>query len=120
MPESIGNPEVIEDEVIELMKERGMDDPEVQAKLIAWVAAREEEAREDNTSESTIRCSVKVAVLYGKAGYTKEALNELDQSLEMAQYDPTCDYSLVEKIQNEIDRLQEVFLTPQRAFKNEE
>ena len=82
MPEQFEGKEkfVSEEQVIEALKTRGLEDESARELLLKWVKQLEAEADRENTARANAECGVKQALLYYKTGYPAEALEALELS----------------------------------------
>lgn len=82
MPEQFEGREkfVSEEQVIEVLKTRGLKDESARELLLEWVKQLEAEADCENTARANAECGLKQALLYYKAGYSAEALECLELS----------------------------------------
>jgi len=87
MPEEFKSPEnsaeriVTEEEVIEALQTKGSENPEARALLVKWKEQNQAEANKKNTSTANVKENIKLARLYKKAGFPKEAVDVLEDAL---------------------------------------
>lgn len=94
-----------EKELIRLLRERGMSDPEVIARLNEFIDAQERRIdASPHDSETHIRLLFQRALLYHEAGLRKISAQEFDETLELAWQERRDD--LYHEIKKEIVTLQ--------------
>ena len=69
-----------EEEVVAMLKKHGLESEEAHSALIEWTKQNEAMADKENTAKANAECALKQARLYYRAGYIKEALEELEIS----------------------------------------
>jgi len=69
-------PEITDKELVEGLRSRSIDDPELHKLLEKWT--EQEEKKVENKPEATIRFNVRRGKLYAEAGYIEEALDTLE------------------------------------------
>lgn len=70
--------------VIRLLKERGPADPELHEALQEWETEQERIADQDPTADGRIHHCIARAEMYGEAGYTEAALENLLDASDQA------------------------------------
>ncbi len=70
-----GKEKIEKAKVMELLRAKGLEDPEANAAVMQWTAQREEEVMQENTSRAAIVFNVERADLYIAAGDTEGALD---------------------------------------------
>ena len=72
---------VTEEEVIEALRTKGAENAEARAILGKWKEQNQAEANKENTTTANIKEQIKLARFYKKAGFPKEAVDVLEDSL---------------------------------------
>ena len=72
--------EVLDQELIDALKSKGVEDPEVYQLLQRWTEQGEKRVAETNTPEATIAFNRKRARLYIESGYVQEGLEVLESA----------------------------------------
>ena len=100
------NEEISEDQLIELLKSRGVEDTEVRELLLKWTAEQEKKAEESEDHHlAYIELSLRQARLYLAAGYIEEAFESYEAARTFA-YDEFRD-ELYEVIMKEMDEVED-------------
>lgn len=94
------SPEMLEQRLIALLKERGPGDPETQELLIAWTLEQERIADATEDSSGRIELDRKRGRLYFAAGHKNEAFKSFEAALEQAWNEGR--EELCQQIQDEI------------------
>lgn len=92
------NPESTEQTLVRLLKDRGIEDPEVKDLLAGWIIAQEAEvSRSDDYAIAQVRLELRRATLFSQAGFVDEARESFDAAkLLAANYQRDDLYSAVE------------------------
>lgn len=105
-PESNENEEFLKGQIIDGLKSKGVEDPEVKKKLTEWTIKQEEKVElAGRTVEARINFEMERALLYFEGGYVDEALETLDAALCVAEQEDRG--VLVKKINDEILRIED-------------
>ena len=101
--ENENNPEQQEEQqLIQMLKERGIEDPEVKNTLITLIIKQEAEVEKLNDSVATIQLNLRIARLYFEAGYTEEAFDNFEDVRKQADYEQEEElYQAIEKEMND-------------------
>ncbi len=97
---------VSKEELVRVFAEKGLQDPEAQELLQLWAAQNEAASLghgPEVAGRANIEAAVRQALVYHEAGYTAEALDELETIKEAAQFQ---DEQLYWDIVGLIERLQ--------------
>jgi hypothetical protein len=79
------NPESSEQALVRLLKDRGVEDPEVRDLLDGWISAQIEEVdRSDDYAIAQVRLELRRAILYARAGQLDEARESFDAAKLLA------------------------------------
>lgn len=108
MTEKFPTPEVdkiSEEEVIKVLKEKGVEDSEAKELLIAWTIEQEKEVEKSKDPESPIQFNLKRARLYFAAGYIDEAFENFEAAGEQAWNEQRDE--LYKAIMKEMDQAEE-------------
>ena len=100
-----GNEQISEQKLIQLLEEKGVEDPEVKKILIKWTKEQEKKVEESDDPEAPIQFNLRRARLYFKAGYYKEAFENFKAAL-MQAYQERRD-ELYQKIEEEINEIKD-------------
>lgn len=73
-----------EQRLTRLLREKGIEDPEVKDLLIQWTIEQEKRVEGSGDSESPIRFNLRRARLYFEAGYTEEAIENFEAARTQA------------------------------------
>ncbi|MFA6135909.1 MAG: hypothetical protein WC705_00920 [Candidatus Paceibacterota bacterium] len=68
----------IEQRLVELLREKGVEDEGVRSALINWTIEHERQVQESSDPEAVPRFVIRQAHLYLKAGYVTEALESFE------------------------------------------
>lgn len=98
---NIDAPENREHRLIQMLKERGIEDPETKALLLAWADALEQKAQQSEGNQAYIQVDIEKGRLYAAAGYMEEAYHSFIAAREMA-WNERLD-ELVAQIEQEMD-----------------
>lgn len=79
------NPESTEPALVRLLKDRGIEDPEVRDLLAGWISAQEAEVgRSGDYAIAQVRLELRRAILFGQAGFVDEARESFDAAKLLA------------------------------------
>ena len=95
--------QVSEQQLIQLLKEKGIKNSEVKDMLIKWTIEQEKKVEKSDDSEAPIHFNIKRAHLYLDAGYIKEALENFEAAQTQA-YQERRD-ELCQEITEEMDKI---------------
>jgi len=95
---------VTAEEVVEILKTKGKDDPEAKELLSRWIIQEEELAAEANGGRANVVVSMSQAFLFSEAGLLKEALDSYRDALYQARQEGETD--LEEMMRAEIEKLE--------------
>ena len=79
-----GNEQISKRQLIQLLKEKGIENLEVKEILIKWTKEQEKKVEESDDSEAPINFNVQRARLYSEAGYYKEAYENFEAARTQA------------------------------------
>ena len=97
---------LLRDQVIDGLRSGGIEDSEVNKKLIEWTIKQEERVESaGRTVEARVNFEIEKAKLYFEGGYTDESFETLNFALYVAEQEKRDD--LAEKISDEISRIEE-------------
>lgn len=100
---TIENEENLEQQVIILLKEKGVEDPEARDILIRWTIEQEIQVENSNDPEAPIQFNLRRARLYLEAGLTEGAFENFEAAQTQAQNEHKDElYQAIEKEINEI------------------
>lgn len=95
------NEENLEQKLVRLLKEKGVEDPEARGLLDCWTREGEQEVERENSSVSSIQFNLRRARLYFEAGYTEEAFENFEAARVQAWNENRKE--LYEEIMREMD-----------------
>ncbi len=102
---TFGNKENSEEQLVRLLKEKGVENPEVRNSLVSWTLEQEKRVEQsDDYRLEQIKLNLLRADVYRKAGYMKEALENLQDALTQAWNEHR--EKLYQTITKEIDELE--------------
>jgi len=103
--ESDKNEKLLRDQVVDGLRSGGIEDSEVNKKLIEWTIKQEERVESaGRTVEARVNFEIEKAKLYFEGGYIDEAFETLDAVLYVAEQENRND--LIEIISDEILRME--------------
>jgi|SRR3989344_106124 len=92
------------EEVISILRDRGIDDPEVKRLLLAYESVGEATAdaldQSQEITEERIKMALEMAKIYFEAGYKEYAIQSLEELLLVNE-----SVEMFKTIQNELDRM---------------
>jgi len=106
-PESrFEEPENAEQNLVRLLNDRGIEDPEVKSLLAGWISEQEEEVgRSSDYAVAQVRLELRRAILFGQAGFVDEARESFEAAkLLAANYQRDHLYEAVTEEWDTIDR----------------
>lgn len=77
--------ELTKEAVISAIKEKGLDNPEALALLMAWITANQEKAEADPAMTSRIKLQLEIAELLISAGEVREGKEILYEQFDVAE-----------------------------------
>lgn len=92
-----------EQKLIQLLKEKGVEDPETKELLTAWTMEQEQQVEESKDPEAPIQFNLKRARLYFEAGYVDEAYENFEAARTQAHQEGRDE--LLQTIDDEMDKL---------------
>lgn len=90
-----------EQRIIELLKERGMEDTETRELFLAWLQEQEQIAEQAKGNDAYIQLEVRKARLYRAAGHEEEAWNTFNAARRMATQENN--RGVLQDIEDEMD-----------------
>jgi hypothetical protein len=103
-PPTFENKETPEEQLISILKEKGIANPEAKELLINWTIQQEKEVEASADPEASIQFNLKRARLYFKAGYIEAALENFDDAMTQAWHEERKElYIAIEKEKKEIE-----------------
>lgn len=101
---SFENKESVEQRLVSLLKEKGVEDPETKNLLDMWTRELEERVEKENNPVATIELNLKRARLYFKAGYIDESFENFEAARTQAWNEGR--EELYQMIMAEMDKLE--------------
>lgn len=101
------NPESSEQTLVRLLKDGGVEDPEVRDLLAGWISAQEVEVgRSGDYAIAQVRLELRRAILYGQASFADEARESFEAAkLLAANYQRDDLYDAVTEEWDTVERL---------------
>ena len=100
-----GKEKIEKEKVLEMLKTKGVEDPETKALVLEWTKEREVEVAKENTSRASIVFNIERSDLYVAANDIEGAIGCLESALTQAEHEN--EEELLKEILEKIEKLEE-------------